>query len=114
MNDNHLSDWLTDVLRTLESRRKVSKSSSSARDEIGWYIDAIKAARQRIITLENESAEQLQPRDTIALQLLTSGSALGDGDDPATAMAEAFQLADLFLEARKVPTTPTFVPDSPL
>lgn len=112
MNDHHLSDWLTDVLRTLESRRKVSKSDSGPRNEIGWYIDAIKAARQRIITLEAEIELAMQPRDTIALQFLTSGSALGD--DPATAMAEAFRLADLFLEARKVPTTPTFVPDSPL
>lgn len=113
MNDTLLSEWLDSVLATLHKRREVMGDNlKGAARELTWYMDAVKAARQRIIILENESAVELQPRDTIALQLLTSGSALGD--DPATAMAEAFQLADLFLEARKRPTTPTFVPDSPL
>jgi hypothetical protein len=104
MNDHHLADWLTDVLRTLEGRRVQEKNAARNYGEIEWYIDAVKACVTRIRLLESEAADKLQMRDKIALQILPS---LSGHDDIGMAIGESLRIADLYIEARKEPSSKT-------
>lgn len=56
-------------------------------------------AKGVIRTLENRLADTLSVRDTVALQMLPY--ATQSSSDAGQVMGHAFELADLFLEARK-------------
>lgn len=113
MNDLKLGDWLAHAQQHLDARRAQLSTQSGAYKEITWYVGAIEAAVVRINALEQEATIKLQPRDKIALQLVPDLINSKDIRDAGQAMGRAFELADLFLEARKEPAIKTIVPVNP-
>jgi hypothetical protein len=106
MNDHHLGDFIADVSRHLAARNTMVPAQYEM-NEAQWLLECVKCCRTRIVSLENDAAVKLQARDKIALQLLPY---IPDFDDMGQAMGRAFELADLFLEARKEPAIKTIVP----
>ena len=110
MNDTMLGDWLHSVIATLEKRRAaMPQNSTGPSREIAWYIDAITAARSRILTLESDSVDRLSVRDELAVRFLASGSRVWTTSN----VRAAFDMADLFLEVRKEPAKPTPFAEKP-
>ncbi len=99
MKDQQLNEHLECVTESLKSRERQLRESKGNHREIGWYIDAINAAKRRINDLENEMADVVTARDDVALRMLPMASA-NTRQGFRDRIRKAYRMADIFQEVR--------------